>query len=66
MFTITQLKTRKYQATTIPSPKELFSRFGFTKKTGSYTGDEQAPLPKSKIEAVADVQKLAVEPKEEV
>lgn len=65
MFTISQLKTRKYQATTIPAPKELFSRFGFTKKTGSYTGDEQAPLPKSKIETVADVQKLAVDPKEE-
>lgn len=65
MFTISQLKIRKYQATTIPTPKELFSRFGFTKKTGSYTGDEAAPMPKSKIETVADVQKLAVDPKEE-
>lgn len=65
MVTITQLKINRYKATTIPSPKELFGRFGFSNKTGSYTGSEKAPLNESKIEKVAEVQKVAVEPEQE-
>lgn len=65
MVTITELKINRYKATTIPSPKELFSRFGFSNKKGSYTGENKAPLNESKIEKVAEVQKIAIKPEEE-
>ena len=65
MVTITELKINRYKATTIPSPKELFGRFGFSNKKGSYTGDTKAQLNDSKIDKVAEVQKLAVKPEDE-
>lgn len=64
MYTIDSLKINKFQEVAIPSPKELFERFGITNRKGSYTGDEKAPLPESKINTVAKVQKEAIAPEE--
>lgn len=65
MYTINPLKINKFKPTTIPSNKELFSRFGITKAGGNYTGNNAAPGPQTKIEQVAEVQKEAIAPEEE-
>lgn len=60
MVTVPKLKVNKFVEVSVPKPSELFARFGFSKKTGSYSGDEHA-LPKgSKVEQCAQVEKIAI------
>ena len=61
MVTIPGLKVNKFVETTIPSGKELFARFGFTKKEGSYSGDKNLLDNKSKVEKIAAVEKEILE-----
>lgn len=61
MVTIPALKVNKFVDTTIPSGKELFARFGYTKKEGSYSGDVNLLDHRSKVEKLADVEKAAID-----
>lgn len=45
----------------MPSPAELFARFGFSNKKGSYSGDDKALNPSSKVEQCAEVEKLVID-----
>lgn len=62
MITIPTLKLNKHEEVTIPSPAELFARFGFTAKSqGNTTGDESVPMNLSKVEMVSNVARLALD-----
>lgn len=64
MYTLNTLKINKFKETTVPSNRELFSRFGITKSGGNFTGDESAPTPKTKVETLSEVEKLAINKEE--
>lgn len=61
MITVDALKLNKFQQVSIPKPSELFARFGLTSKRGTYSGDDKVPMGQSKVETIAEVQKIAVE-----
>lgn len=65
MITVPKLKINTFKQVSIPSPAELFSRFGFSNKKGTYTGDDKALNPQSKVEICAAVEKLAIDPDKE-
>lgn len=65
MITVPKLKINQFKQVSIPSPAELFSRFGFSNKKGTYTGEEKALDPKSKVETCAEVEKIAIDPDKE-
>lgn len=60
MFTIGQLKVNKHMVCIIPSAKQLFARFGFSApKSGSMTGDEFIASTRSKVQNLAEVERIA-------
>lgn len=61
MVTIPKLKVNNFKQTSIPKPADLFARFGFSKKTGDFSGDDPALDNKSKVEKIQEVEKVAVE-----
>lgn len=61
MFVIPELKLNSFKEETIPSPSDLFARFGFTTKKGAMTGDESPKTGLSKVETLAEVEKLAID-----
>lgn len=61
MITVDLLKLNKFKEVSIPSPAELFARFGFNSKKGSYSGDDKVPTSQSKVEACKEVEKLAID-----
>lgn len=65
MFTIPKLRVNNFKEVSIPKPAELFSRFGFSNKKGSYSGDENALNTGSKVEKCAEVEKLVIDPNKE-
>lgn len=57
MYIPDELKINKFEACKIPSPKQLFSRFGDNAPMANmYTGDEVAPIGQSKVDQIADYQ----------
>lgn len=65
MVTIPKLKVNNFKEVSIPKPAELFSRFGFSNKKGTYSGDENALNNGSKVEKIAEVEKLVIDPENE-
>lgn len=61
MFTIPELKLNSFKEETIPSPSDLFARFGFTSKKGNMTGDETPRDGLSKVETLSEVEKIAID-----
>lgn len=62
MITFPPLKLNKTVQESIPSPAELFARFGMSaKKSGDTTGDETPKTNLSKVEQLAEVEKLVLE-----
>lgn len=59
MFVIPELKLNSFKEETIPSPSELFARFGFTTKKGTMTGDNTPVVGQSKVEQAANVEHIA-------
>lgn len=59
MFVIPELKLNSFKEETIPSPSDLFARFGFTTKKGNMSGDETPPAGLSKVEQAANVENIA-------
>lgn len=57
MFIPEELKLNKFVNVPIPENRDYFARFGTTKvaQDSAYTGDQNAPLPKSKIDSLADM-----------
>lgn len=61
MITLSKLKLNNFEEVTIPKPKELFARFGYTSKSGGMSGDLHLKTNQSKVEAVAEVEKEILE-----
>lgn len=61
MVTIPKLKVNNFKEVSIPKPSDLFARFGFSNKKGTYSGDENALPSGSKVEQIAQVEKIAIE-----
>ena len=61
MFVIDTLRLNKFEEHSIPTPQELFSRFGYTKKEGTYSGDAVIKEDQSKVEQIAEVEKTVIE-----
>lgn len=57
MFVPDKLKLNKFVHVRIPSNKEYFGRVGLSSPgtSNQYTGDELAPMGKSKIDTLADM-----------
>lgn len=49
MYVPKSLKLNRFTVVDIPSPKEIFTRFGFATGT-AYSGDEEVPSPMSKVD----------------
>lgn len=52
MYTIPALKHNKFQKVNIPSPSDLFKRYGMSKRGGTYSGDTTAPMSETKVETL--------------
>lgn len=62
MITIPPLKLNSFQEVSIPSPAELFARFGMTSKpSANMTGDNLVKTNLSKVEQCAEVEKVALD-----
>lgn len=64
MFTLPELKINSFKQETIPSPSDLFARFGFSQKAGQMTGDDTPSAGQSKVEQAAEVEKLVISKEE--
>lgn len=60
MFVIPELKLNSFEDVVIPAPSDLFARFGFTKKTGSFSGDD-TPATMSKVEAAKAAEDIIID-----
>lgn len=50
-----KMKVNKFRIVDIPRPIEYMRRFGIAEMpSNSYTGDEYAPLPRNKVDMLAD------------
>lgn len=50
-----KMKINKFRIVAIPKPIEYMQRFGSAEMpSSSYSGDEYAPLPKNKVDMLAD------------
>lgn len=50
-----KMKINKFRVVAIPKPIEFMQRFGSADMpSSSYSGDEFAPLPKNKVDMLAD------------
>lgn len=50
-----KMKINKFRVVAIPRPIEYMQRFGSADvPSSSYSGDEYAPLPKNKVDMLAD------------
>lgn len=59
MYIIEKLKLNRFQDVNIPDNKSYFMRFGLTSpSSGSMTGDEMAPVAKTKIDTFADMEEF--------
>lgn len=52
MYTLPSLKHNSFQKVNIPSPSDLFKRYGMSKRGGTYSGDTSAPQSETKIETL--------------
>lgn len=57
MYTLSTLHLNKKEDHNIPRPSDLYARFGFSNKKGSYTGDETIAVNESKLDTLDLVQK---------
>lgn len=64
MVIIPNLKHNQVQQVDIPSPSELFKKYGLTTSAGKYSGDDVLNPNESKIDQVSEVSREAFEPKE--
>lgn len=57
MYVPDELKLNRFVNVPIPENRDYFARFGTSKvaQDAAYTGDSDAPLPKSKIDAISDM-----------
>lgn len=65
MVVIPNLKHDQVQQVEIPSPSELFKKYGLTTAAGKYSGDDVLNPNESKIDQVSEVSQEAFEPKGE-
>lgn len=65
MVIIPALKHNQIQQVEIPTPSELFKKYGLTTAAGKYSGDEILNPNESKIDQVSEVARDAFEPKSE-
>lgn len=50
-----KMKINKFRIVSIPKPIEYMQRFGSAEMpSSSYSGDDYAPLPKNKVDMLAD------------
>lgn len=60
MYINPKLKLNSYRRCAIPSNRDYFARFGFQESPANlYSGDEVAPEPLTKIEAIEDFKHYA-------
>lgn len=53
-----KMKINKFRQVAIPRPIEFMQRFGSAEvPSSSYSGDEFAPLPRSKVDMLADAER---------
>lgn len=52
-----QMDVNKFVAVHIPSKSGYLDKFGFSRAPANlYTGDEFAPIPKDKVQSIADME----------
>ncbi len=60
MYINPKLKLNKFRKCSIPSNRDYFSRYGFADvPANQFTGDEPAPMPMTKVEAIEDLKRYA-------
>ena len=59
MFVPEKLKLNRFVDVNIPDNRSYFTRFGKSVvPTGSYTGDDSAPMPKNKVDTFVDMEEF--------
>lgn len=61
MFVIQPMRLNKKVDVKIPSPANLFARFGMTSRKGTYSGDDTPDTGLSKVEQAAAAEKLIID-----
>ena len=53
-----KMKINRFRVVAIPRPVEFMQRFGTAEMpSSSYSGDEYAPLPRNKVDMLADAER---------